>query len=115
MRSFFQSPAGCTDYSCSECASAVGNAEASDDCVDEAGLESSACLEDRHRLAGSCRRAAERQSCERRFCRSWLCRGEWFHVQRVPKNKSDAFASTEIGKPVPGENAFESHDDLLPI
>jgi len=33
-----------------------------------------------------------------------------FHVQGMTENKSDAFASTEIREPVPGENTFNGDD-----
>jgi len=36
------------------------------------------------------------------------------HVQGMTENKSDAFAGADIGQPVPGENAFNGHNDLIP-
>ena len=38
-----------------------------------------------------------------------------FHVQSVTENENDPFSSTEIGDPVPGEDAFDSDHDLIPI
>jgi len=37
-----------------------------------------------------------------------------FHVQGMTENKSDAFTGAKIGEPVPGENAFDRDDDLIP-
>jgi hypothetical protein len=36
-----------------------------------------------------------------------------FHVEGMAENKGDVLLDTEIGDPVPGEHAFDSHHDVL--
>ena len=38
-----------------------------------------------------------------------------FPVERVPKDKRNAFAGTQIGKPLPREDAFDADDTILSI
>jgi hypothetical protein len=37
-----------------------------------------------------------------------------FHRQRLPEDKRHPFSGTEVGKSVPGEEAFHGHDDMVP-
>jgi len=38
-----------------------------------------------------------------------------FHVEGVPEDKGDVLPSAEVGKPVPGEEAFHGDDDVLAV
>src|SRR5262245_16664502 len=37
------------------------------------------------------------------------------HIQRMPEDKRNAFARAQVGEPVPGEDAFDTDDQVLPI
>jgi hypothetical protein len=37
------------------------------------------------------------------------------HIERVPQDKGNAFLRTEIRQPVPGENTFDPHDQVVAI
>jgi len=37
-----------------------------------------------------------------------------FHVERMSENEGDAFSRTEVGEPVPSEDALDRDDELLP-
>ena len=38
-----------------------------------------------------------------------------FHIQRVAEHEGNAFPATQIGDPVPGEDAFHRHDDIAAV
>ena len=38
-----------------------------------------------------------------------------FHVKRVAQDERDALLGTQIGQPVPGEDAFDGHDQVLAV
>jgi hypothetical protein len=37
------------------------------------------------------------------------------HIQRVPEDKGQLFLGPEVGEPVPGQDAFDSDDQILPL
>jgi hypothetical protein len=38
-----------------------------------------------------------------------------FHIEGMAQNKGNTLLSTEVGEPVPGEDAFNRHDETLTI
>jgi len=38
-----------------------------------------------------------------------------FHLERVPEDKRNPFARTEVGQPIPGEEAFDADDEIGPV
>jgi len=38
-----------------------------------------------------------------------------FHIESMAQDKGEAFAGTEIGEPVPGEDTFEGDYEILAI
>ena len=38
-----------------------------------------------------------------------------FHIERLAKDESNTFFLAQVGKPVPGEGAFDSDDKILPV
>jgi len=46
------------------------------------------------------------------FCLSTM---DGFHIEGVAQYKGDMFLGTEIGDPVPGEDALNGHDDVFSI
>lgn len=38
-----------------------------------------------------------------------------FHVEGMTEDKGDALGGAQIGQPVPGEDALDGHDHILPI
>lgn len=37
------------------------------------------------------------------------------HIERMAEDKTDVLPATEIGKPVPGEDALDAHDQILAV
>ena len=38
-----------------------------------------------------------------------------FHREGMSKDKGNAFAGAEVGQPVPGEDAFDADDQIVPV
>ena len=38
-----------------------------------------------------------------------------FHRERMPQDKRNPFSRAQVGKPIPGEDTFDTHDQILPI
>src|ERR1700752_3611067 len=38
-----------------------------------------------------------------------------FHVERVPEDKRNPFAGTQIGQPVPSEDTFDTDNQISPV
>ena len=38
-----------------------------------------------------------------------------FHIESVPQDKGDPLLGTEIRQPLPGAQAFHSHDEVFPL
>jgi hypothetical protein len=38
-----------------------------------------------------------------------------FHVKRMPEDKRQPFAGTQVSKPIPGEDAFNTDDQIFPV
>jgi hypothetical protein len=37
------------------------------------------------------------------------------HIESMTQDKGNAFLTTEVGQPLPGEPAFDSNDHIVPI
>ena len=37
------------------------------------------------------------------------------HVERVAQDEGNTFSGAEVGEPVPGEDAFDAEDEILPV
>jgi hypothetical protein len=38
-----------------------------------------------------------------------------FHIEGMPQDEGNAFVRTEVGKPVPGEDTLDGHNQAIPI